>query len=406
MTSVIVNNLTATKNLVVRGPQTVSTLTLNGIGTPNPALDQALVVKTGAAFKNLLTVGSLEVTDDVNIAGTLTATTFGVVTAPSVEASGHVQCTTLSTDLFSATYYVAPVGDDIFGNGSLTSPFKTINHALSVGSVAFPDANITIVMATGVYRQNVLINSLATIVSPVTDVNTAPEVVIEGNVVVDIDVAGLVSISGVLIRGYVEVQGSAYDFRLANSQIILSAATSSAMSAFGNISSITLSNVAMSVTGLGVCIWFVIDLSGNIYINDCTFNVTKLSTGIDAVILVTTLESFSNSKIIVTQDSDTTLLLLSTRNPRGPILFQNNVFQLLHGSSIPKSAVCIITISESNASSIVIGNRFDVRADTGYCLSNYRFDVDPIIQTSGNYKTDTCTLQTFNPDTAVPLQSF
>lgn len=56
------------------------------------------------------------------------------------------------------TIYVSPAGNDTSGSGSSSSPFKTINHALSVIPRNMNGKSVIIDVATGTYPEDVVVN--------------------------------------------------------------------------------------------------------------------------------------------------------------------------------------------------------------------------------------------------------
>lgn len=54
-----------------------------------------------------------------------------------------------------ATYYVSTAGNDTTGDGSSTSPWRTIQYAVDQASVS----NTRIEVAEGTYQENVLLNN-------------------------------------------------------------------------------------------------------------------------------------------------------------------------------------------------------------------------------------------------------
>src|SRR5437773_8060609 len=58
----------------------------------------------------------------------------------------------------TAEFYVSTSGDDVSGTGTLSNPFKSISHALSLPNLLYGD---TIWIRGGLYRETVIRNDFA-----------------------------------------------------------------------------------------------------------------------------------------------------------------------------------------------------------------------------------------------------
>jgi hypothetical protein len=204
------------RDLTVQGELQTATqvgggLTLQGADNPIP-----LVVNTGAAVKNIFATPLLECLGNLHVAGTLSASLYDNVYAPSADVSGEVTCAALSTALFSSDFYVAPGGDDGSGNGSATNPFKTIQRALTQVEVTFGGGAKTIHLAPGTYTEDLFINSCVSIVSLTPNAYACKETKITGDVVVavlrgtdDVD-TNILEFNGVHFTGNFSVTVSAF----------------------------------------------------------------------------------------------------------------------------------------------------------------------------------------------------
>ena len=195
----VVTSLTV-RNHLQSSFQVGKTLYLDGSGSTRPDLEQALIVDTGAQFSGPVLVGAMNVTGNAHIAGLLETTLYGKVSASSLHVAGIISAVAAATNLFAAEFYVAPIGDDLYGNGSATNPFQTIAKAVAVASA---EANAsTIVLRTGTYAENVLLESYINII--------AQSATITGSLNINIDATagGTIAVQGVSINGPVTVQGS------------------------------------------------------------------------------------------------------------------------------------------------------------------------------------------------------
>ena len=138
-------------------------LTLGGTD-PTP-----LTVLTGASIANICTTPLLECLGNLHVTGTLSASLTDVILAPSMDVSGAVSCTALSTHRFSVDIYVAPAGNDASGNGTITNPFASVQRALTQVEVTQGFGPKTIHLAPGTYAGDIIINSCVSIVSQTPD---------------------------------------------------------------------------------------------------------------------------------------------------------------------------------------------------------------------------------------------
>lgn len=75
----------------------------------------------------------------------------------------------------SMTYYIAPSGDDVLGDGSSDKPFKTIQHALDLAY-----AGTTILVEAGTYKEHLVTKKNGTPLAPIT-LKAQGKVVLKGS---------------------------------------------------------------------------------------------------------------------------------------------------------------------------------------------------------------------------------
>jgi len=120
---------------------------------------------------------------------------------------------------FSYNYYVSSIsGNDTTGSGTITQPWATIGRALTVAAT-IPDTNqVSIILAAGVYIENVNITRANTFISgSATSLSTST--LIAGSVTVDLTASVLPFIIGGLSS--VQVQRINYNNSVGNSQSYL-----------------------------------------------------------------------------------------------------------------------------------------------------------------------------------------
>ena len=196
----VVTDLTV-RNHLRSSFQTTQLLTLNGIGSTRPELEQALVVHTGAQFSGQVAAGAVEVSGDATVLGLLVGAEYGPMAAASLDVTGIVSAAGAATDLFAYQYYVAPVGDDVHGNGTITDPYQTVAKAMAAAQADPAPVLKTIVLLAGTYTGNVLVQSCLSLTS-------SSGAVIVGNVRVDVLTEGTVTLQGLTILGSVLDQAS------------------------------------------------------------------------------------------------------------------------------------------------------------------------------------------------------
>jgi len=88
----------------------------------------------------------------------------------------------------SATIYVSPSGNDTTANGSISSPFLTIQGAINFRNTLSNIANVEIYIFSGNYTGPLIINTANTyLTGPPAPYREAKTVIISGNVTVDIN---------------------------------------------------------------------------------------------------------------------------------------------------------------------------------------------------------------------------
>jgi len=265
----VVTSLTV-RNHLQSSFQVGGTLYLDGYGSARPDLEQALIVDTGAGFSGPVLVGAMDVTGDANIAGLLEATLYGPIAAATLNVAGTITAVAAATDLFAAEFYVAPIGDDLYGNGSATNPFQTIAKAVAA-AMADASASPTIVLRTGTYAENVLLQTYINI--------DALSATITGSVTIAIDSApgGTIAVRGVTINGPVNVQGSVpYSIAFTACNMYLEGVDGPALS-IGGGSSITagIDNCSINTTFAGqLSLPSLVVSTGNVTILNSNINVT------------------------------------------------------------------------------------------------------------------------------------
>ena len=180
--------------------QTGKLLTLTGIGSAAPELELGLIVDTGAEFSGQVTAGAVEVSGDATVLGLLAGVEYGPMAATSLEVAGIITAVAAVTALFAYQYYVAPVGDDVYGNGTITDPFQTIGKAVATAEAADAAGHVAaVILCAGTYTEDVLLQTGITL-------SSSSGAVIAGNVRISI-AAGTrtdtVTLQGVTVHGSV-----------------------------------------------------------------------------------------------------------------------------------------------------------------------------------------------------------
>jgi hypothetical protein len=207
----VVSDLTV-RNHLRASFQTGKVLTLTGIGSARPESELGLIVDTGAGFSGQITAGAVDVTGNATVLGLLAGVEYGPMTATSLSVAGIITTVAAATDLFAYQYYVAPVGDDVYGNGTITNPFQTIGKAVVAAEVAAEVAAVAagyaaaVILCAGTYTENVLLQTGITL-------SSTSGAVIAGNVLVSIasdTPPSTVTLQGLIVRGSVvdRVDGS------------------------------------------------------------------------------------------------------------------------------------------------------------------------------------------------------
>ena len=228
MAAVAVDNLIV-QNRLQTSTQTGGTLTLEGTGSRQPAVEKALLVQGGGTIAGVLTVGTLDVTANATVYGLVTADGgFGAVHTAAVTLNGILTCAAVNTALFALQFYVAPGGSDVTGNGTITSPFSSVGAAVAAAE-ADPDntAPRCIVLQPGTYTENVLIQSCLAVVGN-------GDVAIEGNVRIFIAPGatppGIISLHGIRIEG--RIRDSPLGLVSGDHTLVLSGCTVNSRSTF------------------------------------------------------------------------------------------------------------------------------------------------------------------------------
>jgi hypothetical protein len=120
---------------------------------------------------------------------------------------------------FLYNYYVSDVGgNDTTGNGSIAKPWKTIGKALTVAGVIADSNQVSIILAAGVYVEDVNITRANTFISgSATSLSTST--LIAGSVTIDLTASVLPFIIGGLSS--VQVSNIVYNNSVANNQSYL-----------------------------------------------------------------------------------------------------------------------------------------------------------------------------------------
>jgi hypothetical protein len=376
----VVTELTV-RNVLQSSFQVGKSLYLDGYGSTRPDLEQALIVDTGAQFSGPVTVGAMEVTGDANIAGLLQTTLYGNIIADSLDVAGLITAVGSSTNLFAPEFYVAPVGDDVYGNGSATNPFQTVAKAIASASEI---ANSTIVLRSGTYPENVLIQSYVNIIGQ--------SATIAGNVFVNTAsiAGGNIALQGLTITGTVNVTGTvAYGVQFTSCNILLENIDRPAIEITGsaNITAqVTDCMISSSSTGqLASSVLYV--TTGTIFISNSQINVTAASiyTFFNAVSIYaegSMVSSEVSLSLDAISDPDTTISLLDIR---ATFTFTGCLFALRPVNSfVTYASSCGIRITGSSTLTL-LRNSFDVSnvgVTEGYAVDNS--NPSPVVITQGN----------------------
>jgi hypothetical protein len=401
MADLVVNDLTVL-NKLTSGNQIGGTLTLQGIGSRQPATEKALVVNTGAIFGGLVTIGSLAV-GDLEVLGNVTATHFGPIVTDSITAENFVQCPRLSTSIFSRTYYVAISEVPIVGlgipNGSATNPFTSIQNAIIAGTAAFPGANIQIVVAAGVYEEDVTISSYTTILA---STRNPSDTIIIGNVLIDVVTHSsspkVVTLEGLRVNGQISCSGSnAYDLVLNNCAIYPDLSACGLLIDASNVSAY-LSGVQFVSTAVAIPCFINISASKSVSIVNCLFNATINSSTNGTMVEVTNLTDLISNSFVLKWDNLTApfngaALFVKIVNDGAASNVKNNSF--IASLFLEPVSTANITGIQTDSNIILQTNTFGIPSlslegkNTGACVDNGPATGPaggPVVYTAGNTK--------------------
>jgi hypothetical protein len=394
MADLIVNDLTVI-NKLTSGNQIGGTLTLQGLGSRQPATEKALVVKTGAIFNGLVTVGSLAV-GDLEVLGNVNATNFGPILTDSITASSFVQCPRVTASIFSRTFYVATPETPISGtetpNGSVTNPFTSIQAAINAGAAKYPEDNIQIVVAAGVYEGDVTISSFTTILA---STRNPSDTIIDGNIEIFVTSDSspkVVTLEGLRVNGKITcLQTYIYDLIINNCVISLQP------DSYGFFSNAANLNIYMNgvqfVSMPNASPLFISGSSLSCNIVNCSFNATvNYSTYASTFVSITNLSNVIGNHFTIKWDDrivppESFNMYILNVAISSPLNIKNNFFVV---SSFPDTGQISITGIKSLSNIILQGNTFDIPSlngnNRGACVDNGT-DLDgPVVYTAVNTK--------------------
>jgi hypothetical protein len=358
-------------------------LTLQGADNPIP-----LVVNTGAAVKNIFATPLLECLGNLHVAGTLSASLYDNVYAPSADVSGEVTCAALSTALFSSDFYVAPGGDDGSGNGSATNPFKTIQRALTQVEITVGNGAKTIHLAPGTYMEDLFINSCVSIVSLTPNAYACSATTITGNVIVsilrgtDYINQNIVAFNGIHFLGNISFNLSPFDIKI--TIIVDNCFFDFATNAYflcqtvKSVSELYISNCYFfrNTTTIGNCVLLVVSAGvAAVLIKDSLFEI-KLDQPLDkntqGIFSSQNLQMY-NSKVLLHFETITIFpgrtlnCILANATPS---IFKNCIFEVLSVNSPSTPYQTVNGISILNSDATFTQNTFNLQYPSGNAISS------------------------------------
>ena len=402
--SPVVTELTV-RNSLQSSFQVGKTLNLDGYGSTRPDLEQALIVDTGAQFLGPVTVGASKVTGNAHIAGLLETTQYGKIVANSFDVAGVITTASASTNLFAPEIHVAPIGDDLYGNGSLTNPYQTIAKAIFAAKNV---VNPSIVLSSGTYEENVTLQSYANIIGQ--------SATIIGNVVIDIPddalYGGHICLQSLYIYGTVTIIGDvAYNIQILTCNINLENVDSIALAIVGRAeinAHLRDSTINVSFSGTLTNSAMVVN-TGKVSIFNCSFGIECLVVARTYnVIAISSSGNMSYSNVffqsgIEDEETKVTLLEVSSSFAINNSTFRLNLSGIYTIPGVPAVAVRVLGVHTytllQNVFNISKGTLEDV-----YAVDNP--DTQSIIVTQGNVSFPSTAVGFSNPATVTTLTPF